>query len=159
MEEETKIRKMSLKEYLIRLVIWIAVLTVAPITYLEINYGLFTNNAGMALTGWGVVGVIFLAIIAFYILNQIKNGFMKGTMLRQCFDGFLKLIPIVAVVIVIHYIKESAGKMEGFLVVVIACLAISIPINPNPKWAMQNNIKTLSEVLNSVFKRFRDNKD
>lgn len=154
--EETEKKKMSLKEYLIRLAIWIVVLLVPPIVYLEVNYGLFTNKEGLALSGWGVVAVAFGAIMLIYVLNQIKDGFEKGSMLRQCVEGYIRLLPMLAVIVIVHYAKASIGKLEGFLVVVALCQVIAVPINPNPKWAEQNGSKTITECLKTIFHKAKE---
>ena len=157
--EENEKKKMSLKEYIIRLAIWAVVLLVPPLIYLEVNYGLFTNHTGYALSGWGVVGVTFGAITLLYVLNQIKGGFEKGSMLRQCVEGYIRILPMLAVIVVIHYAKTAMDKMEGFLVVVALCQIVAVPINPNPKWAEQNGTKTITDYLKAIFAKVTEKKE
>lgn len=154
--EELEKKKMSLKEYIIRLCIWAVVLLVPPIVYLEVNYGLFTNKTGLSLSGWGVVAVTFASIMLVYVLSQIKDGFELGSMLRQCVEGYLRLLPMIAVIVVIHFTKEAIGKMEGFLVVVALCQIVAVPINPNPKWSAQNGTKTITDYLKAIFNKIKE---
>ena len=151
-------KKMTIKEYVIRLIIWIIVLTVAPIVYLEVNYGLFTNRTGTSLSAWGVIGVAFLASVFLYILNQVKNGMKKGSMARQCIEGYVALIPMIAVIVFIHYIQNSIEKMEGFLVIVAVCQLAAVPINPNPKWSEQNDCMSITDMLKTAFTKIMGDK-
>lgn len=155
-ENENEKKKMSLKEYIIRLLIWATVLLVPPLIYLEVNYGLFTNKTGLALSGWGVVGVTFGVIMLLYVLNQIKSGFDNGSMFRQCVEGYIRLLPMIAIIVIIHYVKTAMDKMEGFLVIVALCQIVAVPINPNPKWAEQNGTKTIMDCLKTIFHKVKD---
>ena len=158
-ENENEKKKMSLKEYIIRLLIWATVLLVPPLIYLEVNYGLFTNKTGLALSGWGVVGVTFGVIMLLYVLNQIKNGLNNGSMFRQCVEGYIRLLPMIAIIVIIHYVKTAMDKMEGFLVIVALCQIIAVPINPNPKWSEQNGTTTIMDCLRTIFHKVSDKKD
>ena len=151
MEEETE-KKMTKKEFWIRFGIWFFLAVAVPFTYVACAYGLFENK-GTTLSGWGVVALIFVIVMLFNIIKQARAGFPKGTMARQCIDGYLILIPIFGALLLVHSVKNSLAEFEKFLIVMILCEAVAVPVNPMPKWAAQNRIKGTENAFAMAFRR------
>ena len=148
-------RKMSKAEFWIRFAIWVTLAAVVPFVYMAVAYGLFSSGGGSAksLSGWGVVAIIFVSIVLIYIINQTKNSLPAGNFMRQCISGFMALIPLFAAILIIHSVRNVLDEFERFLIVVLICEAIAVPVNPLPKWAMDNNIKLAEVTLFTAFSR------
>ena len=148
-------RKMSKAEFWIRFGIWISLAAIAPFVYLAVAYGLFSasGGSGKSLSGWGVVAVVFVSIVILYIVNQTKNSLPRGNFMRQCIGGFMGLIPLFAAILIIHSVKNVMDEFERFLIIVLVCEAIAVPVNPLPKWAAENNIKLAESTLFNAFSR------
>jgi len=148
-------RKMSKTEFWIRFGIWITLAVIVPFVYIAVEYGLFSASGGTSksLSGWGVVAVIFMAIVILYIINQTKNSLPDGNFMKQCISGVMGLIPLFAAIIIIHSVKNVMEDFERFLIVVLICEAIAVPVNPLPKWAAENNIKLAEVTLFNAFSR------
>lgn len=158
MEEEAKTSesKMSKKQFWIRFSIWFALAVAVPFSYIAVEYGLFgTKEQHTTLSGWGVVALIFVAIMLISIFRQTMKGLPYGSMARQCITGYTALIPLFFAILLIHSIKNSMESFERFLIIVLVCEAIAVPINPLQRWAMENHIdlakRSLTDVLKSVF--------
>ena len=156
--EETK-GKMTKKEFWIRFGVWFFFAVAIPFTYIACAYGLFENK-GTTLSGWGAVALIFVIVMLFNIIKQARAGFPKGTMARQCIDGYLILIPIFGALLLVHSLKNTLAEFEKFLIVLIICEAVAVPINPMPTWAHQNEVKeTESAVAMALRKMVIDKND
>ena len=149
------LRKMSKKEFWIRLGIWIVFAVVAPIGFLAWRYGLFTASDGVrvSLNGWGILAVIIIGFFLLYVIKEAKRGMPEGSMFVQCLNGYGLLIPLVLCVLILEAIKSNIGYLEQVLIVLIVCEAIAIPINPMPKWAVQNNLDRGGKFLSSAIKK------
>ena len=142
--------KMSKKEFWIRFGIWFALAVVAPFAYIFHEYGLFRDSSPRRLSGWGIIAIIFVAIMMMAILRQARQGMPKGSMVRQCIDGYSLLVPIIVVILIIEVTKDKIEGFERFLIFMVACEAIAVPINPMPKWGAINNV----EFLSGIFEKF-----
>lgn len=142
--------KMTAKEFWVRLVIWVIFAAVIPVAYIAAKYKIFTaKDESYKLTGWGIIAIIIVAVFLISLIKEVLAGLPKGSMIRQCITGAMKLIPFFLLLLVVHAIKNSIEAFEGFLVVLIVSEAVATPINPLPKWAAQNNVE-IGE--NAIFK-------
>lgn len=158
MDEEIKIRKMTKKEFFIRFFIWVALAAVAPLVYIGVKYNIFTFKEQVrSITGWGVIALIFTCIVLIYIINQARSALPKGNFIRQCIDGYTALLPILFAIIMIEMVKDSIGDFQKFLIFMIICEGVAVPINPMPKWGQQNHIDlaqtTLIGAMGAIFGR------
>lgn len=154
-------KKMTKKEFWIRFGIWVTFAVVIPFVYLATAYGLFESK-GTTLSGWGVFAIVFVTVMLLYIVKTARDGMPKGTLFRQCIDGYMLLIPIIVALVLVHNLKNTLESLERFLIVLVLCEAIAVPINPMQKWAYQNHVEQADGVLSKAFARtlfMRENKD
>lgn len=154
-EETDGYRKMSTAEFWIRFSIWVLLALVAPLVYIAVAYGMFTTSKGgdTCLTGWGTVAIMFTCIMLMVIVSQAKKGMRYGSMARQCIDGYTVLIPIFCLIVLLEAIKGNIESFERFLIVMIICEAIAIPVNPMRKWAEQNHIERAEGFITRTLKK------
>lgn len=132
---------MTRKEFWIRFCLWVLFAAVIPVTYIAVRYGIFSaKDEPYRLTGWGVIAIIVVGVFMTSLAKEVVVGMPKGSMVRQCVSGFLKIMPLFLFVFVIHAIKESIDAFESFLVVLVTCEAIAVPLNPMPKWSTMNGV-------------------
>ncbi len=147
-------QKMSKKQFWIRFSLWCVFSTIIPIVYIAVRYNIFTNvDAGMKLSGWGIVATIIIAIFLIRLINSAKKYFPKHTMIAQCIDGYLILLPLVLLALLIHVIKENIGAFENVLVVFIISNAIAVPLNPLRRYGFEHNIEFASGFLTNSIKK------
>ena len=137
MEEKPK---MTRKEFWIRFGVWIFFAVIVPFTYIAVAYGIFEAKE-TTLSGWGVVALIFVIAMLMYIVKQAKAGLPRGSMARQCIDGYMALMPILGMAILINALKKSMDEFERFLVIMLLCEAVAVPINPMPRWGLEHNVE------------------
>ena len=154
-EEGSSIRKMSKTEFWTRLALWAILALVVPIAYLAIAYGLFTCKSGTStqLSGWGVLAVVFAAVMLIVVVMQARATLPRGTFARQCIDGALALIPLLCAILVIHAVKANMDGFEKFLIVTFICEALAVPANPLPHWGLQNHIELSENFIVSAIKK------
>lgn len=139
--------KMSKKQFWIRFAAWAALAVGVPLVYIAVEYGIFTNKTGTSLSGWGIIALIFVIIMITLIVRQARAGLPRGSMARQCIDGYMVLIPLVGAVVLIHQAKSSMQSFERFLVVMVVCEAVAVPVNPMPRWGAENGIEESTNVI------------
>ena len=149
MDERTN---MTAKEFWIRFAVWATLAVILPFVYIACAYGLFENK-GTTLSGWGVVAVAFVTVMIVATVNQAKAGMPKGSMARQCIDGYMMLIPLIAAAVVVHAVRNSLAEFERFLFVMIACEAVTVPINPMPRWGAEHNLEQTENLFLSLLRR------
>ena len=138
----------------LRLALWVAFAAVAPIVFIAIRFGVFTHkDAGYRLTGWGVIALIVLSVVMYSMIKEAMIGLPRGSMLRQCVSGYVKLVPLILITLMLDAIKENIDSMEQTFVFITISEAIAIPINPLPKWADQHGINLMENTLFNAFKR------
>lgn len=135
-------KKMSQAQFWVRLALWVILCLIVPLVYLAVAYGIFSGSkgSGLALSGWGTVGVVFSIIVLLYIVNQTRKALPRGSMMKQCISGVMALLPLVGAIILIENTKANIDKLERFLIIVTICEAIAVPVNPLPKWGAERNI-------------------
>lgn len=149
---------MTKKEFWIRLSAWITCALLVPIGYLCYKYRIFqptdtAETASYKLTGWGVLAIIVISCFVISMAREALHGLPKGSMIRQCITGFLKLVPILALIFLLESIERSIGAFKEFLIVFWISNAVAVPINPLPKWAQENNVEYETHALVNAFRR------
>ncbi len=154
-ESGSSVRKMGKAEFWSRLALWVVLALVVPIVYLAIAYGLFTCKSGTSvqLSGWGVLAVVFAAVMLIVVVMQARATLPKGTFARQCIDGALALIPLLCAILVIHAVRSNLEGFERFLIVTFVCEALAVPANPLPRWGLQNHIDMTEGFIASAIKK------
>ena len=144
---------MTKKEFWIRFAIWISFFLVAPFVYISVEFGIFSEQTSRSLSGWGIIAVFFLMICGIILLNMVRKSMRKGTMWRQCFDGAFALLPILCIIFALETIKNNVSDFQKFLIFLVVCEAIAVPINPFPKWDMQHGMDEKENWLIGLYKK------
>ena len=131
----------------IRMVIWIIVGCVVPITVFAVKFGLFTDNSpvvdelgntvsspDISLNGWGIIACLLIGSYVSYILQEVADANVGYSLIKQCYMGFSKLIPLIVTLLVFHFLSGVISQVIYCLTVLIICRAVAVPINPLPKW-------------------------
>jgi hypothetical protein len=154
--------KMGRKQFILRLSLWVIVAAIVPVCFLFFKYG-FVSHGEARLTGWGVFAIIVTGLILIGMVREVLKGLPYGSMMRQCITGVLKLIPLFCVIMLLDAVKNSVQQLEEFLIVLLICEAVAVPINPIPRWAAENSIdmqkKAVSEIARNAIDYFFVKKD
>ena len=127
-----------MKQFVIRFIFFTLFACILPFTFIAWRYELFAKVDEISLTGWGIIGILIVAIFCIYVLNAIKKG-MPYSMFTQVVNGILKVeMPLVLVYLTLSNIQSTIDLFMQCLICVIVCEAIAIPINPLPKWIKDN---------------------
>lgn len=131
----------------IRMVSWIGIGCVTPIVVFAVKFGLFKDSAivydelGNALpnvsysfNGWGIVSCVLIGSFAASILKEVANAYSGYSLVKQCYIGICKTIPLIVVFVILYFIGDVIHQCTYCLMVLVVCRIISIPINPLPKW-------------------------
>lgn len=131
-------QKMTTKEFLIKLSLFILIGGVLPFAFLVWRFKLFQKIDSISIGGWGIVAILFLAIFFMVMLKQIRKG-MKYSMLKQILDLTCNiLIPILTVILILNFAKNSYDGLMSFLIVVFVCEIPAGILNPIPRWTYEN---------------------
>lgn len=132
---------MSKKEFWIRLILYILFGGLIPFIFLVWRFNLFGKVSSISIGGWGIVAIIFIAIFFAKLFKAVREG-LPYSIWTQILDGIVKvIIPLVAVAISVYLFKDLMMQIFQFLMVVIICELVAIPVNPIPKWANSNRIE------------------
>lgn len=127
-----------MKKFVIRFILFTLFACILPFTFIAWRYELFSKVNEMSLTGWGIIGILIIAIFFFYVLNAIKKG-MPYSMFTQIVDGIIKVeMPLILIYLLLSNIQATIDLFLQCMVCIIICEAIAIPINPLPKWIKEN---------------------
>lgn len=127
-----------MKKFVIRFILFTLFACILPFTFIAWRYELFSKVNEMSLTGWGIIGILIIAIFCFYVLNAIKKG-MPYSMFTQIVDGIIKVeMPLILIYLLLSNIQATIDLFLQCMVCIIICEAIAIPINPLPKWIKEN---------------------
>lgn len=152
--------------FLTRAFAWAVFAAGLPFAFIAWRYGLFMGTNTIQLSGWGMIGVLILAIFTLTLLNYLKKGLKTG-FFKQCATGFVKVIlPLLIVLLIVEAIKQNIILFEQALSCVIMCELIAIPINPFPAWIEKKNSEQqeekyegMADVLWDKFFKRQENKD
>ena len=149
-----------------RLGLWILFAGILPFLFIAWRFELFGKVGQLQLSGFGLIGIIILAVVAITIIRYIKLAFKaKYSLLGQFLGGVCKIIiPLLALLAVLTSVRDNVDAMIKVLGVVTVCELTAIPLNPLPKWAyeMQKDVRaeerkeTMDYLLDGFFKRKKD---
>lgn len=146
-------KKMSKKEFWIRFATFSVFACILPFVFIAWRYKIFRQIDKMSLTGWGIIGMIIVAVFVFYLLKMVKKG-LPYSMLTQIINGVAKVIlPLALLYAMLSSIKTNINMFLQCLLVVIMCEVIAIPVNPLPKWLHDEKTNNLAESLGALLKK------
>lgn len=145
---------MSIKQFWIRLSIYVVFGIAVPFTYLSIRFKLFQKINMIQIGGWGIVAIVMAAVFFIKLAKAVKKGLPFGYY-TQLINGFMyKLVPLAAILLILFLMKDHVKELIEFIIVLIPCQVISIAVNPIPVWAHENMLTeqgvNLKKVLNAA---------
>ena len=131
----------------VRMILWLAIGCAVPVIVFASKFGLFTTNVpevdelgnaigtpNVSLNGWGIISCLIVGGTLIHILQELAAVNTGYSLLKQCYIGFSKLIPFVIVLAACHFLSGAMSQVIYCLTIYVICRAISIPIDPLPKW-------------------------
>lgn len=159
METKTEIKseRMTIKSFVIRLVLYIIFGAVIPFAFLIWRFDLFSTKEGKAAivaSGWGLIAICFLAIFFIKMLKAIRKG-MIFSVYTQIIDAITKtFIPLLIIIAVIYFVGNIQKELFQFLIVLFICNIPAKIIDPIPRWAYENKIEEasigISKIISSI---------
>lgn len=142
---------MSRKQFWARLVLYILFGAILPFIFLVWRFELFQKVSGLSVGGWGLIGIIFVAVFLLKLMKAVRKGlpFSLGT---QVLEGVCKIIfPFLIAAVCVYVFKDMMDELFQFLCVVIICEMVAIPLNPIPQWAHENKIEEQTNGVKTMF--------
>lgn len=150
--------------FTIRFVFWAIFSAGLPFAFIAWRYGIFKAASKMQLSGWGMIGILLLAVFIITLIKYAYKGLKPG-FLKQCLTGLVSVIlPLVVLYALISSIESDIALFKQALGCVILCEMIGIPLNPLPGWLEKRRIEqkktdaeSVSDILwDGFFKRKKD---
>lgn len=124
----------------------------APGGFLIWRFNLFNKINSISIGGWGLVFIIFSGAFFIHLMKQVKKG-LPYSLGSQILEGYMKVvIPLLIVIFCVYTAQEFIKQLLQFLIVLVICEAIAIPMNPFPKWIHDNHL----EESQNKMKKFAD---
>ena len=147
------------KKFILRFIAWVFLAFVIPASFLAWRFQLFevTEETRVKIGGWGLILIIFTAIFFLSLFNQLRKG-MKPSIAKQVADGICRItIPLVLCTFLVYWMSGCFEELLEFLIVLTIFETLALPVNPLPKWMLDNNIETgelmFSNIINSLKKK------
>lgn len=135
------------KLFIIRLVIFIALLLVPPI-YLVFRYDLFTKVSKLTFGGWGIMAIILLAIGIFLFLRYLVKG-KQYSYWKQVLKAVLYVVvPCFAIYLIIYLSKEYLERLLELIIVFMASYFSALVVNPLPQYTYEKSKGEFESWLN-----------
>ena len=120
----------------------------------------------MSISGWGLFAILIVAFFVLGLLRYVKLGLkIKNVFVTQCISGFCRIIlPLTCAYVLITGMKENLDAFLQALGCIILCELIAIPVNPMPKWVLdqQKDVAaderkdTVDYLLDGFFRRKKE---
>lgn len=140
-------KRMTVKEFIVRLCLYVVVGALIPFAYLVWKFNLFSPQPAkesVTIGGWGIIGIIFIAIFFLKTLKAIRKG-MIFSVYTKIIDSITKIfIPLLVAIVVINFLGDIQEELLRFLIVVFICAIPATAVNPIPRWAYENKIEEIS---------------
>lgn len=160
MQETTKSRIV----FTIRLISWILIGCVLPISVFAYKFGLFreytlvvdelgnvVSKTNPSLNGWGIISCLLVGSFISAIVKDISDAYVGYSLAKQCYKGICSTMPLIIAFAVCYFLKGVLDQVMFCLIILILCKLVSTPINPLPKWKYE---KRGSEDYSTLFEAF-----
>lgn len=126
------------KLFIIRLVIFIALLLVPPI-YLMFRYDLFKKVSHLNIGGWGIMAIVLCAFGIFIALRYLIKG-KKYAYWKQVVKAVLYvLVPCFTMYLVIYISQEYLNRLLELMIVFMVSYFSALCINPLPEYTYEQS--------------------
>lgn len=138
---------MTKKEFWIRFSLFAVFACILPFIFIAWRYSIFKKVSSISLNGWGLIAILIVILFVRYVAKVVEKQ-KKWSMSKQIFLGVLKvLVPLVCLYAGLTAMKSNIDLFLQSLLVVIICETIAIPVNPLPKWQMENDISFFKSIV------------
>lgn len=146
------------QKFIFRLGLTIIFSVILPVTYLAIRFELFTKADTFRLSLWGVLLLVYLiTIIGFLVKIYLTGMKTRYSYFKQILQGGIKIVlPLLVVIVILNTLKHNIDILIEFLYVVLPCVVGAIVVNPLPKWAFENNVEGLGEIIAKVYNKVKE---
>lgn len=143
-----------------KLVLFFAFSMILPIIYLSLRFNLFKVQNSLSIWAFFVI-VIFALVLMFMIKYYLDGMKTKYSFLKQLLQGLIKVVFPLLIVLIgliifknkLGWLSENVGLMIEAIAIILGCETIAIIVNPLPKWAFENNVEGLTEIVEKVLKK------
>lgn len=140
--------KMSIKQFIIRLLLYVLFGGIIPFVYLVWRFKLFQSVSAIAIGGWGLVALIFISVFFLRTLKKIRAG-MVFSAATKTIDAITKLfIPLLIAIMCVYFAGTVQQQLIEFLIVVFVSNIPAAIINPIPRWSYENKIEQTEAISN-----------
>lgn len=143
---------------------WLGTGVVAPVIVFATKFGLFAKQEpvvdalgnvvqqkGIALNGWGIICCMLIGSYVMQILKEVVAANQGYSLTKQCYDGVMKLIPLIMAYGICFFLNGVIGQLMYCLAILIVCRAVAIPLNPLPKWRFdKTGVEDYSDILSGL---------
>lgn len=138
---------MTKKELWSRLGVYITFALLLPVAFLIWRFNLFTKTDSIAIGGWGIVAICFVAGFFIKLLKTVRKG-LNPSLATQVLDGITSVIlPLFIFAFATYYLQDVMHQMFQFLCVLIVCESVAIVANPLPQWYREHPSSSSSDGL------------
>jgi len=150
------------KQFWIKMIMFLLFSLILPCIYLTIRFNLFAQTTTIKITLWAIILIAIIITTCVVMLKYWLAGMKaKYSLLKQIVMGLIKVIlPLTIILLGAIYFRGRidviAVNIKVFieaLIVIICCEAVAIVVNPLPKWAFENNVEGIGEILDKVLKK------
>ena len=146
---------MSKKMFWVRLLAYVVVGGLLPLTFIAFRFDLFEKVSTLSISGWTLISMLTVFIVFSFVffmklVKGVRDGlpFSYGT---QLLNGLYKvIIPMLMAALILYYLKDSVDKVIQLFVVAIPCEMVAIAINPIRTWAHDNKLDEQGTNLRTV---------
>lgn len=141
--------------FLIRVILFMLFACILPFAFIAWRFGLFSQSqgSGVALSGWGIIGIIIVLVFVIYTLKMLRMG-QPYSLFTQILSGLIKVIlPLVICLLVLKAMRNNIDSMIQALICAIICEMVAIVVNPLPKWVEDNHIEKENLKASNLIKK------
>ena len=129
------------KKFVLRFISYIFIGLVLPVLFLIYRFQLFSRITKLSIGGWGLVLIVFVIGFVWKLFSNLRKG-MQFSIWKQIINGLCSItFPLLIAVLAVYWLSGLTTELIEFLIVLIICETIAIPINPLPQWAHNNNME------------------
>lgn len=135
-----------------RLVSFLAFSIIGPIAYIMARFKPFqvSQSTSIGLAGIAIILILMVAIV-FLVKFYLDGMKTKYSFIKQLLEGLVKVIlPLCSLLALAYMFQHFANQVIEILLVLIPCEACAIIVNPLPKWAFDNNVDGLGEIIDKI---------
>lgn len=147
--------------FVARLIAFILFSVGGPVAYIMGRFKPFTASESTQVGFAGAIVIIIILVgVAVLVGFYLEGMKAKFSMVKQIANGLLKVIlPIVALLVLTWGMSKYLEQLMEILIMLIPFETVAIVVNPLPKWAFDNNVEGLGNVLSGILDKIKDKKE